>query len=181
MNVHQLLETPESVTGLDRVGDPLRDRIAGVLDRNRAVSALLRGEWLGHPVHPALVALPIGSWTAAVTLELSLRDHRAARRLIGLGLVTFPPAAMTGWADWAARDERDRRVGLVHAVANAVAAGAMFRSFRLRKQSAGGRAQAWSTVGLAVAGAAGALGGHIAYGGRTVNALAAQEAEPALT
>ncbi|MFF0813609.1 DUF2231 domain-containing protein [Rhodococcus sp. NPDC003318] len=163
MTVRDLLSRPDSVTGLDRVGDPLRDRIAGLLDRHPVVAGLLRGSWLGHPVHPALVTLPVGSWTAAVVLDLTLRDHRAARRLIGVGIAAFPVAAVTGWADWAARGDRDRRAGLVHAGANVVAAGAMLRSFRLRRNSAGLRAQAWSGLGLAVATASAALGGHIAY------------------
>jgi len=35
----------------------------------RTVANLLYGTWLGHPLHPALVAIPTGAWTAAVALD----------------------------------------------------------------------------------------------------------------
>lgn len=165
MTIQDLLSTPEQATGIDRVGDPLHARVTGLFDGHPTAAGILRGRWLGHPVHPGVVSIPIGAWTAAVTLELALRDHRAARRLIGLGLVCVPIAVATGWADWSVRGDRDRRAGLVHAAGNTVASLAMLRSYRLRATSTGARAQAWSLVGLTVAGLSGALGGHIAFGG----------------
>ncbi|MFD4293288.1 DUF2231 domain-containing protein [Rhodococcus sp. NPDC058505] len=165
MSIDELLRAPERATGLDRVAVPLHRRLTRVADRNPAAAAVLRGRWVGHPVHPAVVALPVGAWTAAVVLEMVLRDHHAARRLIGLGLVCVPVAVATGWADWSVRDERDRRAGLVHAAGNTLGTLAMLRSYLLRSGSAGARAQAWSVAGLAVVGVSGTLGGHIAFGG----------------
>lgn len=164
MTVSDALTMPENLPALDRVGDPLHRTLRRVLDGSRAGDAL-RGAWLGHPVHPSAATVPLGSWTAAVVLESVLRDHRAARRLIGLGLVGFPFAAVTGWADWSLRDTRQRRAGLVHAVGNATAALAMFSSYRQRANGPTARAEVTSVVGVLVAGAAGALGGHIAFGG----------------
>ncbi|SEL01025.1 DUF2231 domain-containing protein [Rhodococcus maanshanensis] len=162
MNVRELLGVPESVDALDRISVPLQQRVGGILD-NGPAAGLLRGSWLGHPVHPMAVTVPVGAWTAAVVLETVLRDHRAARRLIGLGLAGAPLAVATGWADWAVRDDTDRRAGLVHAVGNTMAASAMLVSFRLRKRGPSVRAEAWSWAGLAAAAASGALGGHIAF------------------
>ena len=46
--------------------------------------------------------------------------RRAATRLVGLGLVAAAPTALTGWSEWAGADEGTRRVGIIHAGANAV-------------------------------------------------------------
>jgi uncharacterized membrane protein len=163
MNVHELLGVPESIDALDRVSAPLQERVNSLLDHGPA-AGFLRGSWLGHPVHPMAVTVPVGAWTAAVALETVMRDHNAARRLIGLGLAGAPFAVVTGWADWVERDEADRRAGLVHALGNTAAASAMLVSFRLRRHAPTVRAQAWSWVGLAAAAVSGALGGHIAFG-----------------
>lgn len=163
MTVKELLSAPESVAALDRVSIPLRARILRLLD-DRPAASVLRGSWLGHPVHPMAVTLPMGAWTAAVLLETVRRDHRAARRLIGLGLLAVPPALATGWADWSLRDDAQRRAGLIHAAGNGAAAMAMAISFRRRRTGPDLCAQAWSWFGLAAAGASGALGGHIAFG-----------------
>lgn len=172
MSIHDLLDRPATLEQLDQVADPIHARLTRVLDSNPAVAGLLRGDWLGHPVHPLAVTVPIGAWTSAVVLETALRDHRATRRLIGLGLVGVPFAAWTGWADWSARDTAERRAGLVHVAGIAVAVLAMANSLRLRKKGPSVRAELWSIVGLTAAGAAGALGAHISFGGRTVEQAA---------
>ena len=63
---------------------------------------LLRGAWLGHAVHPTLTDVPVGLWTAAVTLDLvgGKGARPAAQRLIGLGVLAAAPTAWTGWAEW---------------------------------------------------------------------------------
>ena len=55
--------------------------------RRERVSNALHGTWLGHPLHPALVAIPVGSWSAATYLDLlgGNRHREAARRLVGMG------------------------------------------------------------------------------------------------
>lgn len=162
MAVRDALALPETLTALDQVGDPLHARLQQLFGGR--VGAVLRGSWLGHPVHPIAVTLPIGSWTAALFLETFLRDHRAARRLIGLGLIGVPFAAVTGWADWSARDVQERRAGLVHATGNNLAALVMLSSYRQRRNGPTARAEATSLVGVLITGVSGALGGHIAFG-----------------
>ncbi|GAA4483103.1 DUF2231 domain-containing protein [Rhodococcus olei] len=164
MDIRELLQIPESVESLDQVDRPLHERVQRVLDDNPSVARILRGDWLGHPVHPLAVTTPVGAWTAAVALEVFLRDHRAARRLIRLGLACVPFAVVTGWTDWAGRDETERRAGLVHAAGNTAASLAMLASLHQRKRDHQLRGKAWSLVGLTAAAASGALGGHIAYG-----------------
>jgi hypothetical protein len=84
----------EETAALDtpvRLVQPLVDAL--LADRTRADA--LQGMWLGHAVHPLLVMVPIGSWTSATVLDLiGGRDSRdAARKLVGLGVLAFPPAA----------------------------------------------------------------------------------------
>ncbi|MFC9556116.1 DUF2231 domain-containing protein [Rhodococcus sp. NPDC056960] len=162
MKLENLFRKAESAGFLDGGSRFLQQRIRGALGSSDA-GPLLRGSWLGHPVHPVLVSLPIGAWIGATVFDLALRDHVGARRLIGLGLLATPPTLMTGWADWAERDTRQRRVGLIHAEANAVGVVAMLASYLRRRHGTDARAIATSTAGLLAIGIGGALGGHLTY------------------
>ena len=153
----------EETTALDtpvRLVQPLVDAL--LADRSRADA--LQGKWLGHAVHPLLVMVPIGSWTSATVLDLvGGRSARpAARTLVGLGVLAFPPAAVTGWAEWGgALEQRDKRVGVVHAVSN-VAAVAMFAaSWKARRRDQHLRGKALGLAGHAAVGLGGFLGGHL--------------------
>ncbi|MFL6119945.1 MAG: hypothetical protein ACJ73U_10060, partial [Actinophytocola sp.] len=116
----------------------------------------LRGEWLGHPAHPIVVTVPIGAYVSAAVLDLFPGSRAAARRLVGLGLLATPVAVGLGLADYAELNVRQRRVGLVHATANAVASVCFTTSYLSRSRK-------WGLLGLAAMGAGGALGGHLAY------------------
>ncbi|MDJ0106581.1 hypothetical protein QM646_09175, partial [Rhodococcus erythropolis] len=117
MDIGTLYRGIESARGLDGPSTGIRRRILQITersDRSRTVAALLRGALVGHPIHPALVTIPAGAWTASLIFDVS-GDPQTARRLIGLGLVSTPPALLTGWLDWSERGDVARRVGLVHA------------------------------------------------------------------
>jgi uncharacterized membrane protein len=125
---------------------------------------VLRGDWLGHAIHPVLTDVVLGSWTSATVLDVigGTESRTAAQRLIGVGLLAVGPTAWTGWAEWASAGEREKRVGLVHAVTNAVAIGAYTSSWLARRrgdQKAGVRR---ALAGAAVASVGGYLGGHLA-------------------
>ena len=162
MNIESVFRKAEAARFLDGGSRFLQQRIQGALGSSDA-GPLLRGSWLGHPVHPVLVSLPIGAWVGASVFDLAFRDHVGARRLIGLGLLATPPTLMTGWADWAERDTVQRRVGLIHAEANAIGVVAMLASYVRRRHGTDGRAVATSTAGLLAIGIGGALGGHLTY------------------
>ena len=55
--------------------------------------AVLRGQWLGHALHPTLTDLVLGTWTSATLLDLfGGREWAApAQHLIGTGLVAAGP------------------------------------------------------------------------------------------
>lgn len=132
------------------------------------VKDALSGVPLGHPLHPLLTDIPIGTWTSATLLDLlGGSDARpAARRLIGVGIAASVPTALTGMTDWADSEPADdaiRRIGAVHAVANVTALALYGASLVARRR---GAHVAGVLLGLAGAGAVGAggwLGGDLAY------------------
>src|SRR4051812_20281538 len=128
-----------------------------------AVRDVLSGTWLGHPVHPMLTDLPIGFWTSAWVLDLlGPRRHRdAARVLVGLGVLSALPAAVTGASDWADTTGRAERVGVVHAAANTTALGLYAASWVARRRGHTTRGIALATAGAAAATVGGYLGGHL--------------------
>lgn len=152
--------------GLDAAADALRDR-AGRLAES-GVGSFLRGEWLGHTLHPLMTDLPIGCWTSAALVDVvGGRDGRvAARRLIGLGTLLALPTAATGMVELATIDEDDdesRRIAAVHAGANSFALLAYARSWWLRRRGRQVRGVLWSVVGAVAASGSGHLGGHLAF------------------
>jgi hypothetical protein len=126
-------------------------------------AAVLRGEWLGHAVHPALTDVVLGAWTSATLLDLfGGRDSAAsAQRLIGAGLLAAGPTAWTGWAEWSTAGAREQRVGLVHAVTNAAAIGIYAGSWIARRRGRRNAGVGLALAGAAVSGVGAYLGGHL--------------------
>jgi nitrite reductase/ring-hydroxylating ferredoxin subunit/uncharacterized membrane protein len=144
---------------VDRLAGPVHGRVLAAARPGR-LRDLLSGSWLGHPVHPFLVATPIGCWTSAHLLDVTGHPD-AARTLVGAGVLAVVPTAVTGLSDWADTDGAEQRVGFVHLALNTAAAASYARSWWQRRQGRSG-------VGAAVAGGllatvAGWLGGHLAY------------------
>jgi len=145
--------------GLDAVADPLQ-KVVGTLPRGR-VKNILSGTSGGHPLHPALVALPIGSYVSVAVLDAAGTSPRAARRLLGFGILTVAPTAAAGLSDWADTTGGERRIGLVHALCNVGSTLLMAASWLRRGGGASGRGL--STAGLGLIAVSGWLGGHLAY------------------
>lgn len=93
----------------------------------------LQGRWLGHPLHPMLVHLPIGLWGLSVILDvLSLTaDNPADARPLAdaafytliAGLLFATLAIVTGFADYTdvRKDHPGRRTATQHMVLNLAA------------------------------------------------------------
>jgi nitrite reductase/ring-hydroxylating ferredoxin subunit/uncharacterized membrane protein len=123
---------------------------------------LLSGTFLGHPLHPLLVTVPIGSWVAAAVFDL-VGDRRGAQRLIGMGILGALPTMASGASDWSYTNGAEQRVGLVHATSNSVTLGAYALSWWERRRGNHGRGVAWSALGVTTVSIGGWLGGHMSY------------------
>ena len=138
---------------------------------------MLRGDWLGHPVHPALTDLPIGFWTSAWVMDLVPGGRTAARRLIGLGVLAAIPTAMTGAADWPSLSRRKDSAAVAHLTCNLGATALYALSWRARHRGHGLRGFALAQLGAVAATTGAALGGHLAFGRDPRPGTAAVEAE----
>ena len=132
------------------------------------VKDLLSGVAVGHPLHPALVTVPIGAFTSAVVLDLTGQEQSAARTLVGLGLLSSVPAALAGLTDWSDTRGAERRVGLAHLALNVAGLGVIAGSWLSRRKNPGTGVfdshGPWLTLtGFGLVGASAWLGGHLAY------------------
>ncbi|GAB3853235.1 Rieske 2Fe-2S domain-containing protein [Micromonospora andamanensis] len=157
-----LLTKIEQAAGLDRFGDRLQQTVQGVL-RPQRVRDLLHGVWLGHPLHPAMVQLPVGAWISTAVLDLMPGQRRAATTLTAVGTLSALPAAVAGLNDWAGLSRDQRRVGLVHAASNTVGLALYGASLAARLSGRHGLGRTLGWLGLGAAGAGAYLGGHLAY------------------
>lgn len=160
MSLMGILDRVADVATFDKAMEPAR---RAVLAAPSAVKDLLHGTWLGHPVHPVLVQVPVGAWVSAGLLDALPRMRPAATTLIGLGVAAAVPAAASGAADWSEQGTGVRRLGALHAVANTVALGLYVGSLAARRKDRGVLGRVLSYSGLAVAGGSAAIGGHMSY------------------
>jgi nitrite reductase/ring-hydroxylating ferredoxin subunit/uncharacterized membrane protein len=166
--------------------DPAVEAVTGLVDRVLPVGPVkdaLHGRWLGHQLHPVLVALPIGMFSSVTLLDLTggAGSRKAARRLVGAGVVMVAPTAAAGFADWSALGafHRPRRVGLVHASANVLSTLLYSASWMARRQGHQARGRTLAMAGLLGLSVGGYLGGHLAYSeGVGVNRNADEQKEP---
>jgi nitrite reductase/ring-hydroxylating ferredoxin subunit len=160
--LHRIAERTERLSALDGLAGPVA-RGADRAMRAAGIKSVLSGSWLGHPLHPLATDAVIGSWAMAAILDLR-RERRAARTLVGLGVLAALPTAASGVSDWAdTPDARVRRMGLVHAASNAAALllnAASYLTRRAGRDGAGARLTAASALPLTVGGF---LGAHMAY------------------
>ncbi|MFF4818880.1 Rieske 2Fe-2S domain-containing protein [Kitasatospora sp. NPDC001309] len=168
----KVLDAVGGAEELDTITESLKRAVQGLpLGRLRDV---MHGRALGHPLHPALVQVPVGAWLSAAVLDVVPGSERAARLLVAVGVVTAAPAAWTGWADWAEQHEQQMRTGLVHAASMAAATGLYGASWVARSRRRNMLGRALGFVGLAAVGTGAAIGGHLAYR----QAAGANKAEP---
>jgi uncharacterized membrane protein len=106
----------------------------------------LQGKWLGHPLHPALVHVPLGLWLIAAILDVLIVSDIAASVLTRLsfycvigGLIGAFFAVPTGVADWAPikKDKPAWKLGLAHMLLNLVAIFIWAANFGLRLNTLG--------------------------------------------
>ena len=72
---HDLLEQLASLEVVDGPAKKLAKAVRS-LKAPAKVNEALSGTWLGHPVHPLLIVVPMGSWISAVAARLARRRGR---------------------------------------------------------------------------------------------------------
>ncbi|XXY53559.1 DUF2231 domain-containing protein [Sorangium sp. So ce269] len=153
---------------IDRIADPLQRGIRSVLRRAPTVAKVLHGKFLGHPLHPVLVTIPIGAWSCALVLDLAgigggRKVHRGADATAAIGLAGAVAAAAAGLADWSTTLGSAKRIGFVHGAMNVAIAGLYGASLASRAVGLRSLGIALSTTGFGLAGASGWLGGELIY------------------
>ncbi len=169
------IEFIERQTGLDHASDVLqscvRELFGSAGPSGQKLKDALNGTWLGHPLHPALTDVPIGSWTMAVVLDtVGIATGRrelavGADLAVTIGLVGALGAAVAGLTDWSDMDSRPRRVGLAHAIIN-IGATALFAGSLAMRRTNRRVGVIFGFMGYGVMSAGAFLGGHLVFGER---------------
>ena len=142
------------------------------------ITDLLKGKWLGHPLHPILVHVPMGVWPAALLFDLLSRAGiggnaiaRTSFFAIGFGLAVALLAVPTGIVDWwgIKREKPAWKIGLWHMVLNVVVLILFTINFTLRFGSyrkagiVSGAPLMLSIIGTLVLFVSAYLGGRMVY------------------
>lgn len=130
----------------------------------------------GHPFHPMLVTVPIGTWIAALVFDvigLFVDDPGTfalgAQLLVAIGIIGALTAAVLGLVDLSgiASGTRARRTGLTHMALNLVAVALFAVNFFVRVAAGHDDisiiGMVLTIVGLGIVGASGWLGGKLAF------------------
>jgi nitrite reductase/ring-hydroxylating ferredoxin subunit/uncharacterized membrane protein len=159
-----------AVPGLDRFAARLQPRVRSLLVSRPWLHDALDGTWLGVPLHPVLTDVPVGAWTAALSLDAVsvLAGSRAlgdaADRALAVGIAGAVPAAATGTSDWRDLIGEERRIANVHALLNVAGLSLNIASLVQRTRGRRGAGRVLSTLGLAFSGTAAHLGGELSFG-----------------
>jgi nitrite reductase/ring-hydroxylating ferredoxin subunit/uncharacterized membrane protein len=160
----RIVSALEGAEALDRLARPLA-KAAGRVTSSTPVKNALSGTWLGHPLHPLLTDVPIGTWLAAAVLDVvgGRSSQRAAQRLVGLGVLAALPTATTGWSDWSDTYGAEQRIGVAHALGNVGALLLQSASYVARRAGHRGRGRLLSAAAMGAMGASAYLGGHLSF------------------
>lgn len=168
---HEIGQTIESQTWLDQLADPLQKWTQSSLasPQWKKLKNILHGTWFGHPLHPTITDIPLGSWTSTLLFDmLWLASERpdmasAADITLVIGLLGSGAAAVTGFTDWSETDATDRRVGLAHGLLNAGVMTTNLLSYGLRRAGKRRSAIALASLGYAVSLFSAYLGGELSF------------------
>lgn len=164
----RLHASAEKLAGLERLDGPAGAAAKAVREvvGKGGLKDVLSGTPLGHPLHPLLTDIPIGTLASASILDLAAarRGEHAADVLVALGLLSALPTAAAGAADWSDSYGPDQRVGAVHAIANVIGLGLYGWSLRARHRGDRRTGTALGLAGMTSMAVGGYLGGYLSHG-----------------
>lgn len=168
MSESPILRVIEDNSVIERIATPIHDGVESLLEKAPPLRTILDGTWLGHPLHPAITDIPVGSWTAGIVLDLmelagNRKMRRAADVVTGVGLAGALLSAVTGLADWSYTRRSEKRTGFVHASLNTLAATLYTTSLVLRRKNKRTAAIALSATGYGIVLFSAWLGGALSY------------------
>src|SRR6266446_5889934 len=104
----------------------------------------LKGKWLGHPLHPILVHVPMAMWPSALIFDLLSQWQIGGNAIVRLsffaiifGLVASLLAVPTGLIDWTGikKEKPAWKIGLYQMILNLVVALLFAINLGLRMQN----------------------------------------------
>jgi len=104
----------------DPLGDLFQRIFRALYGPFPALRDLLHGTWLGHPLHPMLTDVPIGSFVIATVLDVVGQPGAAAWAIV-VGIVSMLGAALAGYADYLDLEGAGKRVGSLHSTSMLIA------------------------------------------------------------
>jgi nitrite reductase/ring-hydroxylating ferredoxin subunit/uncharacterized membrane protein len=164
-----LRDFPQKVEGLDGL-EPAAGKLARIVEQALPAGSILgdclSGTAMGHPLHPPLTDVVVGSWTAAVAMDWvgGKRSRPAADWLVAVGALAALPTAAAGLNDWSTLDGPARRLGLVHGLTNIFATGLFGASWLARRSGHRKAGKLLSLAGYGTVSAGAFLGGHLSFG-----------------
>ena len=173
MNQKTAIDFIENQKWLGEAGEAIRPVVLKTFKAGggtgQKIKNFLHGKWLGHPLHPVLTDVPIGSWTVAAVLDgielTGNKDYQAgADAAISIGIAGALASAVSGLTDWTATNSKRQKVGLMHGLLNLTATSLYVSSLILRGKKNSRRAGiTCSLIGYGITTAAAYLGGHLVY------------------
>ncbi|HEY4032558.1 MAG TPA: DUF2231 domain-containing protein [Ktedonobacteraceae bacterium] len=163
----------ERLSWLDKLATPLQNWLSRIYGQpnqpSYRVKDMLNGVWLGHPLHPALIDIPIGAWTASIILDLAWLSEqedgiaRGSDLLMWTGLIGATASAVTGVTNWVDTDGPELRTGMWHALLNGSATVLNLTSALLRLTKRRRPAIALASMAYALTIYSAYIGGELAY------------------
>src|SRR6516164_4553953 len=149
---------PEPQPFAERLSDTLQHIIQVIIGSNRKpprrLKSLLNGTWFGHPLHPVMTDVPVTAWVMTALFDIiwlithSTWSAYAAFVTVIVGLLGALGAVVTGLNDWSDTYGSERRVGLNHALFNALATLLYLVSFVLRLLAGPGDSISTAIIGF---------------------------------
>jgi nitrite reductase/ring-hydroxylating ferredoxin subunit len=167
--VDRLVEKPWLESGADAVKSAVSKAYDGLGPAAVPVKNFLYGIWLGHPLHPVITDIVVGSYT--ITAILDVVEAAGAEKVIApandialtTGIASGLAAAVAGTTDWHVLNGKPKRLGFLHMLFNVSATFLYIGSLIARKggNRGLGRALGWTAYGTIFGGAY--LGGHLVF------------------